>query len=409
MLKRHPLSSFVILGFISVSAMTARSEAQERVSCAALYKALSGGDVGDSQLRKLPLDKLFQSCLQRMNHLSVALPVKPIKVDNAPPPTALTPSKPAAPQPGTAAYAQEYGQRFYVRQDNLDAFYYLYPSVTDPNPSTPTSPDSTDTSASSANKASGGSISWTDDRLKNTQVFNVQSYVGYVVARQLDINAPDNSAAPYISKWAIGPWLYADGIQNEPQKKTDRSAIQFGGEAQVEVSRIGPFAIVDFRAAPYYQTDFRGYGDIEGLDALVEPYNIDWFLGGADHAVLNDFAFIYWRMIGEVDARHVGDAGLSNMISNTDYAWLGGSLMVKATLFPNSTNSALANRINLSGTAQWFDDIDGRSILHDYVAEIAYNLNAAGSSSVSLQYSHGTDKATLVTADQLKLSLNFKM
>jgi hypothetical protein len=322
--------------------------------------------------------------------------------EQSPPMPTVTPG----PQPGTAEYVQEYGQRLFIRQNNLDAFYFLYPSVPNPNP---TASGAVDTGPASASKASGASVSWTDDTIKHTEVLNIQGYAGYVVARQLDLAAPGNDSTPYVSKWAIGPWVYANGILNDPAKTTDRSALQFGGELQAEVSGLGPFAITDIRAAPYYQTDFRGLGNIQGIDALLEPYNIGWFLGGADHAILNDFVFFYWRAIGEVDFRNVDVPGLSNMRPHTDYAWLGGSLIFKGTLFPDSSIPELANRINLTFTAQWFDSVAAPSALHNYIAEIAYNLDVAGTSSVSFQYSNGTDKSTLVKANQYMVKLNYKM
>jgi hypothetical protein len=184
--------------------------------------------------------------------------------------------------------------------------------------------------------------------------------------------------------------------------------LQFGGEAQIEVSQLGPFAITDFRAAPYYQTDFSGLGNIFGVDALVEPYNPAWFLGVGSQ-VLGGLAFFYWRAIGELDYRAVSHAGLSNMHSGTEYAWLGGNLIGKVTLFPNSTISELANRINLTFTAQWFDSVAASSTLQNYIAEIAYNLDQAGSSAISFQFSDGTDKATLVKAKTYKVQLNVKM
>jgi hypothetical protein len=97
------------------------------------------------------------------------------------------------------------------------------------------------------------------------------------------------------------------------------------------------------------------------------------------------------------------------MLPNTQYAWLGGSLIFKGTLFPNSTIPELANRINLSFTAQWFESVAASSTLHDYIAQIAYNLDAAGTSSISFQYSTGTDKSTLLNDTQYKVGLNVKM
>lgn len=405
-----------LLCLIGMCVLPREGQAQASKTCP-VYEAIEPAIKSDRELRNIPLERLKDRICNepRLRKLVLqkesdrAITHTQITSADRPPrrvTSALTdpPVNSAhivpAPQP---QYAQEYGQRFYARQNNLDAFYYLYPSLPLPNPADTTS-------FASASKASGASFSWTENQLANTQAYNIQSYVGYVVARQLDLYAPPNSGSmPYVSKWAIAPWAYANGILNAPEKPTDKSALQFGGEAQVEISRLGPFAITDFRLAPYYQTDFRGQGDSQGFDLLIEPYNLDVLLGGADHSVLNGLAFFYWRVIGEMDVRHVNDPGLSNMLPNTQYAWMGGNLLLKTTLFPDSDNIYIANRINLTMTAQGFDSVAARSNLYNLIAEIAYNLDPAGNSSVSFQYSHGTDKSTLLFSDQYKVQLNFKM
>jgi hypothetical protein len=276
---------------------------------------------------------------------------------------------PTAARHGTAEYAQENAQRFFVRQNALDSFYYLYPSV----------PSSTD--ASSASKALGASVSLTGDDIAKTKVLAVQAYSAYVIARQLDIRVPENFTGPYVSKWAIAPFLSANGNYNEPQTPKEKSALQVGVDGQFEVSRLGVFPIQDFRIAPYYQTDFRGLGNIVGVDALWEPYNIAAFLGGSDHAILNDLMFFYWRLIGEADVRHVAAAGLTNLVSNRNYEWLGGTVQAKISLFPNSPDENLANRIYLSESFQYFADAGSSQTIQQFISEIGYNLNKDGTSS----------------------------
>lgn len=429
------MGSYRFVGLLALSLLSSATATNKSLAsqprCVTLRSAIARTIEGDSELQKLHLEKVSCVTLRKLTGIlnaglqSTTAP-GPLEAHGEPAaanrPTdlyyalrlpkalplaeTLPPPPPPQPQPGTAQYAQEYGQRFFLRQNNLDAFYFLYPSVPSQSPA---ASGSADTGAASAAKASGASFSWTDNQLAHSQVFNTQSYAAVVVARQLDLDAPTPNWTPYVSKWAIAPWIYANGVLNDPAKTTDKSALQFGGEAQVEVSRVGPFAITDVRVAPYYQTDFRGLASIQGIDALVEPYNLDWYLGGAYRNLLGNIAFFYWRAIGEFDARNVDAAGLTNMLPRTDYAWLGGNIIAKATLFPNSEIPELANRINLTFTAQWFDSVASPSTLHNFIAEIAYNLDVAGMSSVSFQYSNGTDKSTLVTANQYKLQLNVKM
>jgi hypothetical protein len=311
----------------------------------------------------------------------------------------ITTDKPAdnGPQHGTAEFAQENAPRLYVRQSALDSFYYLYPAVPSSN------------AAGAASKALGASVSYTNDEIARTQVASIQAYTAYVVARNLAIFPPDSYTGPYVSKWAIAPWLSAAGTLNEPPSPKEKSALQFGADGQFEVSGLGPFDIQDFRAAPYLQTDFRGLGHIAGFDVLWEPYNLGVLLGGADHAVLNDFMFFYWRLNAESDIKHVESAGLSNLVAHRDYAWLGGTLQAKMFLFPNSPNPNLAGRIYLSESYQFFDNAASSQRIEQFISEIGYNLSSDGSSSISLQYTNGTDKATLVTSRQYKAQFNYKM
>jgi hypothetical protein len=324
---------------------------------------------------------------------------KPALSDKRPANAKMVPQKPVnnGPQHGTAEFAQENAPRFYIRQNALDSFYYLYPAVPSSNAS------------GAASKALGASVSYTNDQIAKTQTVSIQTYTAYVVARNLAIFPPDNYTGPYVSKWAIAPWLSAAGILNEPPSPKEKSALQFGTDGQFEVSGLGPFDVQDFRLAPYLQTDFRGLGRIAGFDALWEPYNLGVLLGGADHAILNDFMFFYWRLIAETDVKHVENAGLSNLASHHDYAWVGGTLQAKMFLFPNSPDQNLASRIYLSESYQFFDNAASSQRIAQFVSEIGYNLNPDGSSSISLQYTNGTDKATLVNSRQYKAQFNYKM
>jgi hypothetical protein len=363
----------------------------------------------DEQLAALRLEAMPCDTLQKLAQiLKSSIPettrragsnTKPAPIDTRLANAKMAPEKPAdnGPQHGTAEFAQENAPRLYIRQNALDSFYYLYPAVPSSN------------SSGAASKALGASVSYTNDQIARAQTVSIQAYTAYVAARNLAIFPPDNFTGPYVSKWAIAPWLYASGTLNEPPSPKEKSALQFGADGQFEVSGLGPFDVQDFRFAPYLQTDFRGLGRIAGFDALWEPYNLGLLLGGADHAILNDFVFFYWRLIAEADVKHVENAGLSNLISHRDYAWLGGTLQARMFLFPNSADQNLAGRIYLSESYQFFDNAASSQRIEQFVSEIGYNLNPDGSGSISLQYTNGTDKATLVNSRQYKVQFNYKM
>lgn len=362
--------------------------------------ALRLGEMPCESLERLA--QIFKQAIPEPGTKRASLIAKPAVADLQSANAKMTPGKPAdsGPQHGTAAYAQENAQRFFVRQSALDSFYYLYPALPK---------DDGTSSASSASKALGASVSYTNDEFAKTQVVTIQGYTSYVVARDLAIFPPEGSTSPYISKWAIAPWLSASGTLNEPPSPKEKSALQFGGDVQFEVSHLGPFSVQDFRLAPYIQTDFRGLARIDGFDALWEPYLLSVLLGGADHAILNDFMFFYWRLIAEADIKHVDIAGETNFLSHHDYDWLGATLQAKISLFPNSPNQNLAGRIYLSESFAFFENAASPQRIEQFISEIGYNLSTDGSSSISLQYTNGTDKATLVNSRQYKAQFNYKM
>jgi hypothetical protein len=316
-----------------------------------------------------------------------------------------SPDKSAKPVVPAIAFVDNCDQSFFLRRDRTDVFSFLSPCGPSDVP--------------------GASFSYTNDRLAKTQNLTVQALTGYTVARGGSSDGNFN--------YAITPSAYFNGTLTEPMKPTERNAIRFAADSEFAFHTSGFFLrnhSVDI--APYYQTDFRGRGRIEGIDAIWEPYNLDLHLGGRYDEQAPELIGFYWRLQAEADINHVYAAGLTNFLSNTDHAFLGGTVQARMILFQNMPEAGpLCGRIYVSATGQAFSDVDQGRGLSNYSAEIGYYLSSgvapywrycvprtgpeaplpsasATSSAISFVYSNGTDKTTLVNQRQYKVQLGFR-
>jgi hypothetical protein len=109
-----------------------------------------------------------------------------------------------------------------------------------------------------------------------------------------------------------------------------------------------------FSLLPYYQTDFRGYASIGGVQALVEPYDPNIYLGSAWTTGRPQIFDGYWRLIGDANPIWVDNAGLTSFQSHTTYGLVGGIVQLRGTLFANTPNipKALCGRISVLGSFQ---------------------------------------------------------
>jgi hypothetical protein len=297
-------------------------------------------------------------------------------------------------------------QSFYLRRDRTDVFGFLIPCGPSDVP--------------------GASISYTEDRMALTQNLTVQSLAGYTLGRG------GNSDGTF--QYSLTPSIFVNGVLTEPMKATERNAIRSAFDSEFLISTPALlFREQTIDVAPYYQTDFRGRARIDGIDAVWEPYNLDILLGGRNDEQARRLLGFYWRLQGEVDTNRVDNAGLTNFVSATDHAFLGGTLQARMILFQNmpQVGEGLCGRIYLSATGQRFTDVEAGRSVSNYSAEVGYYLGSgvspywrfcvprkdgeaplpsasATSSSVSLVYNNGTDKTTMVNQRQYKVQLSIR-
>ena len=264
----------------------------------------------------------------------------------------MNPKADATEQPVTSA-EKPYGS-FYWRQDQAEMSQSLFPSQL------------------AGLDSKGASFSFTRNYLGGSNEFSVQSFMSWVPPgwyQEPDINIGPNSP-PELGATAIGPYVYLNGKFTDPFKKTERSAAQFGINGEAEVLNVGK-GILTLSALPYYQTDLRGYGQIEGANFAIEPTFADIALGAEQ---LSDPVSYYWRAIGEFNPVHVETAGLSDFRNRTDYLFYGVLGELRATLSSAQRNTLCGRLSALASDEPYWDSETGRSY-NNLHAEVDFALN----------------------------------
>jgi hypothetical protein len=296
-------------------------------------------------------------------------------------------------------------QNWFLRRDPIDmaAFQYLYP--TQPL------------------DGKGASFGFTEDATNRSRVVSIQAFSSYVVGRYFVDGDRSPSGPLALSAVAVAPYVWLNGTLTDPRKPSERSALQVGLDAQFEFWRGGLFSLQDIGIRPYVQTDFRGEGQIAGVQALWEPYKEQWNLGARYDMRFPKLVGVLWRVIGEFDSVYVDKPGLTDFTAHTSYAWVGGTLQVKAVLFENLTTVPewLCGRVVVNGSTNFFWDARSGKSINANEASIGYSFAPSVSNvlcstgprhgpqlnpSMSFVYNNGTDKSTLEKREQYKVVLS---
>jgi len=213
----------------------------------------------------------------------------------------------------------------------------------------------------------------------------------------------------------IAAWIDAQGVINHPRKKADTNSLQAGFDAQISVLGGALCKHQYFIVTPYYQTDYIGLAQVEGIRAGWEPVAPDIHLGGRI-GVPDPYLDWFWQFRAEADIKHVDKTGLTGLTKG-NYEWLGSTAQVHLNFFPGRADieptweppfPALVDRFYVNGVVQFYWNADtGRSI-HLFEAELGYNLTTDKKSSISVKYDNGTDKDTFKAMRKYLVALNYK-
>jgi hypothetical protein len=281
-------------------------------------------------------------------------------------------------------------QELFVRRDRMDSFLY---------------------GITARSKAQGASITFTGDEADHTRAAQINGMVAVLPKgwRQPCLERPPGYTIDdaYLSAFAVAPWVSAQGTINDPLKKSEKSALTGGVDAQWTIFG-GLFNLQAFKLSPYYQTDFRGVAQADGAMATWEPWQYAVRLGGSPTLLSPNFDW-YWRVQAEADARRVDKIGFTDLQVG-HYAWVGGTVQVYGFFFPTTlvVPEFLRNRLNAVLTYQGYWDAYSSQSISRYSAELAYNITADGDASVSIGYERGTNKDTMTFLNQYVVKLNYK-
>lgn len=215
--------------------------------------------------------------------------------------------------------------------------------------------------------------------------------------------------------FAFAPFVDAQGTLDTPAKKTDVHDLQAGFDAQLNVLNGPLFDDQYFILTPYYQTDFDGIAQAQGMTLSWEPVKEDIHLGGYSGSP-GPYVGWYWQLQTQFDEKHVSTVGHTGLTKG-NYEWLGGTVQAHFTFFPSqgagnplyvSPDPWLEDRFYMNLTLKSFLNAANDRSATWFEGELGYNLTTDGKSSVSVKYDLGTDKDTLITSKKYLLAINFK-
>jgi hypothetical protein len=304
--------------------------------------------------------------------------------------------------------SQDQPTRLFVRANALDNFFYITPP-------------------GGLTGVQGASVSFTDDRTKPAQTAAVNALVSYLLV------PPSDSDLDVWGENAFAVWGGANGTWNEPVKRPENTALQFGFDDQLRLRSHDPFSASPnrywdnyFNVTPFVQTDFPLIERAGGVKASWEPVIPELLLGAGK---ANDYYLFYWQFRPTAEYLSVSNPGYTKLTDGS-YYWLGYSARGNLQFFPLPTGNTwfdewIVNRFALIGTIDQYWDANSSTAVWYTTAQLQYNLGTcnfsakpdpgtypnckiAEGSSISFEYDHGTNKDTLVGARQYLVKLSFK-
>lgn len=323
-----------------------------------------------------------------------------------PPPAAPTELKP--PKGGC-----DNQQRLFIRRDRLDTYQYREGTFI--------------TGFVPRSKAKGASVSFSHDDLDASQSLTVNGRVSYVIAQNDPMNPcftglPDDPYAkrdfnvPSLFGSTVALWTDAQGTINSPRTKSEKSALKGGLDAQVSIAGGPLFDLQYLIASPYAQTDFRGEARVYGVTAAWEPFAPNARLGGTIGAPATKYLDWFWQLRAEADVKHVDVVG-ATALTRGDYVWAGAVARLHLTPFPDRSIydpfgspsfPDLVGRLYADITLNYHREFDRRIDALLWSAEVGFNITPDGGASISVSYTDGLDKDTLIKQRQYLLALNYK-
>jgi hypothetical protein len=395
----------------AAEALVWRLHAQDPVL--AKYDTNFNGRLDPDEAEKLRADSArtfserSQSVADDVNFFKNRKVVEAAKVAASRPPPAV-PTESKIPQGGCGN-----DQRLFVRRDRLDTYQFR---------------DSTFmTGVVPRTKAKGASASFTHDDIDQTDALTLNGRLSYVVVKNdpmspcfeglsTDPFAKRDFNVPSLFGSTVALWTDAQGTINSPRAKTEKSALKSGVDAQASIAGGPLFDLQYLIATPYAQTDFRGEARAYGVTAAWEPIARNLRLGGAIGAPASTYLDWFWQFRAETDVKRVDAVGATALMRG-DYVWAGAITRLHLTPFPDrsiydafspSPFPDLVNRLYADLTVNYHREFDRGIEALLWAAEVGVNITPDGGASISVRYTDGKDRDTLVKQRQYLVALNYK-
>jgi hypothetical protein len=273
-----------------------------------------------------------------------------------------------------AAKEKNEDQRWFIRRDKTDISVASRPIVT---------PD-----------ANGARVSFQYDGLTRQQTWTADGVVSYILAK-------DTISEAYQIQAAIVPWAEFHTKFTNTGGGKNSGKLGFGTDAEFELAGLPGDTVHYLTLGASYQTDRFTRASIFDAAAKWQPFNDNLKLG-AWWTIVPGLQF-NWAMSLDATYRAVENSG-SYALAASDYFWVGG--WAKGFLRYN-----LDDKRNIVLTVQY----DRRRELQKgrdaglWQTELQYPLDAAGMTSVSIQYKRGREWSTLENFDLVTAGFNFKL
>jgi hypothetical protein len=214
--------------------------------------------------------------------------------------------------------------------------------------------------------------------------------------------------------------------------KTSTSVLRFGADFQtsLETTQLlgGLLPEQYFYLSPFYETDYRGLAQIDGVDVSWQPVSFPLHLGVAPTQSV--FSFM-WQFKAEAELTQVNNPGYTEFITGGRHALVGDTIRANVALFPLNSGISfgewmdnwVAGRLSFIGTQQYYWDAATKQTAPYYSAILQYKFGECkrdskstpigttctiqGSSSLSLEYDWGRDKDTYVKTNQILIKLAY--
>ncbi len=220
----------------------------------------------------------------------------------------------------------------------------------------------------------------------------------------------------YISILADGLFhmTVAEGTEGAVKRDYETSALKSGFDFVTNIMFVSKYLQnIYINITPYYQTDFAGTANIYGNVLSFSPYNSFLHLGGDPTSTTSTSKYfhankIFWQFSPEFISAHVNTVGTTFLQNGSRF--LGG-----VNVFGNfNFDIYKINKITFKVGREFLVDALSDKTVNYFLTSLSVPLASSSSDNpgksvtpkLTFEYARGTDKDTLYSTNQFKISLS---